>query len=366
MPRALRNREGEDMNARPTTWPPDRGFRRGLLSAVIPCFNEAAVLPLLRERLTASLDGVGMPWEVVFVDDGSRDETFQLLAAMNAADHRFKVIRFSRNFGHQIAVAAGLAHTFGEVVAVLDADLQDPPELLAECLRLWREGDQVVYCVRERRKEGLLLRALYAGFYRLLGVLSNVPIPFDSGDFCLMDRSVVDVVVSMREQRPFMRGMRAWAGFRQRALHYNRPARAAGDTKYPFHKLFRLAADGIFSSTLIPLKLATWLGVATATAGLLWGVFVVVWRVFGFRFMGHTANDLPGWAGVIVLAAGFGGLQLMFLGILGEYVGRIYEETKGRPRWVVRGSVGFDETGSSADGPVSVDPSEMTSTRVES
>ena len=317
-------------------------YHPGLLTVVIPCFNEGAVLPLLRERLIRVLDSLGMPWEAVFVDDGSSDDTFEQLARMNAQDPRIKVVSFSRNFGHQTAVAAGLAHASGEVVAVLDADLQDPPELLATCLRHWREGYQVVYCMRQKRKEGLIKRFLYAAFYRAFRVLADVPIPLDTGDFCLMDRSVVDVLVRMRERHVFVRGMRAWAGFRQRALPYEREARAAGRTKYPLTKLIRLAADGMFSFTVIPLRMATWLGLFCAALSMAWGAFVVVWRLFGFQFMGHTAVDLPGWTAGVILAILFGSVQLIFLGIIGEYVGRIYEEAKCRPRWVIRSMLGLE------------------------
>ncbi|MFN8095537.1 MAG: glycosyltransferase family 2 protein [Vicinamibacteria bacterium] len=256
-------------------------FDPGLLSAVIPCFNEAAVLPLLEERLKSALGALGMPWEVVFVDDGSSDGTYQALVMVAAADPRFKVVRFSRNFGHQAAVAAGLAWARGEVVAILDADLQDPPELIATCLDHWRQGFQVVYCQRERRKEGLALRLLYGAFYRLFRVFSDVSMPLDAGDFCVMDRRVVDVIVQMRERHVFVRGLRAWAGFRQRALPYERPARAAGETKYPLRKLLALASDGLFSFTLIPLRLATWLGLLLTALSAAWGAFVLLWRLLG-------------------------------------------------------------------------------------
>jgi dolichol-phosphate mannosyltransferase len=314
-----------------------------LLSVVIPCFNESEVLPLLRQRLTASLDGLGVEWEAVFIDDGSVDDTWDQLSQMHGCDRRFKAIAFSRNFGHQTAVAAGLAHARGEVVAVLDADLQDPPELLAECLEHWRQGDDVVYCVRKTRKESPPKRLAYAAFYRLLRSLSDVQIPFDSGDFCVMDRRVVDVVVRMPERHLFMRGMRAWAGFRQRALPYDRPARAAGETKYPLVKLLRLASDGIFSFTVIPLRLAAWLGAFSILGCAAVAGFVLAWRLLGFRFMGHMQSELPGWAGIILLLVVIGSMQMTFLGIIGEYIGRIYEEIKGRPRWVVRSALGLDD-----------------------
>ena len=320
-------------------------FERGLLSVVIPCYNEIQVLPLLEERLGAALATTGMPWEVVFVDDGSHDGSYERLAALSARDPRFKLVRFSRNFGHQAAIAAGLAWTRGEAVAILDADLQDPPELIATCLEHWRAGDHVVYCRRAERKEGPLLRALYAAFYRLLRASAEVSMPLDAGDFCVMDRRVVDVITAMPEHRVFVRGLRAWAGFRQREIAYDRPARAAGDTKYRLGKLLALAGDGLFSFTLIPLRIATWLGVLLILASGSWGTFVLAWRVFGFRVFGLTASQLPGWSAFVLLLILFGSVQLVLLGVLGEYVGRIYEETKGRPRWVVEAAHGFGDRG---------------------
>lgn len=314
----------------------DRDLDSILLSVVIPCYDEAPVLHLLHERLTKVLPALGPAWEVILVDDGSRDDTLRRLVDFNQADERFKAVGLSRNFGHQAAVAAGLAHARGDVVAVLDADLQDPPEVLSECLDRWRKGDDVVYLVRQKRKEGLLKRCLYSGFYRLLDRFSALPIPRDSGDFCLMDRCVVDVMASMPERHLFLRGLRAWAGFRQSSLPYDRPLRAAGDTKYPLPKLVGLAADGLFSFSVVPLRLATWFGLLCVVLALGWGLFLLVWRVLGFRFLGHTAAELPGWTGGVLIVILFGSIQLMFLGIVGEYVGRIYEETKRRPRWVVR------------------------------
>jgi dolichol-phosphate mannosyltransferase len=330
-----------DAHASPDSLQPP--YEPTLLSVVIPCYNEAAVLPLLEQRLRASLDGLGMEWEVILVDDGSSDGSYQQLVALNAADPRFKVIRFSRNFGHQAAIVAGLCRVQGMVVAVLDADLQDPPELIGQCLRYWREGDQVVYCLRQRRREGLAKRLLYWTFYRLLRAFSDVAMPLDAGDFCVMDRRVVDVIVRMPERHVFVRGLRAWAGFRQRALPYERPARAAGTTKYRFGRLLALATDGLFSFTLIPLRVATWLGLALTLGGGAWGAFVLLWRLLGFRVFGFTAADLPGWAAGVLLVILFGSVQLLFLGVLGEYIGRIYEETKARPRWVIEATHGCSE-----------------------
>jgi dolichol-phosphate mannosyltransferase len=314
----------------------------GLLSVVIPCFNEGAVIPLLKLRLLSALETFGMPWEVLFVDDGSSDDSYQQLVGLHVADSRFKVLRFSRNFGHQAAITAGLTWARGEVVAILDADLQDPPELIGQCLEHWRQGDQVVYCQRESRKAGMFMRFYYRAFYRVFRALSDVPMPLDAGDFCLMDRRVVDVIVSMPEQHVFVRGLRAWAGFRQRALSYERPERAAGHTKYRLVRLLSLAADGLFSFTLVPLRAATVLGVLLTLLSGAWGLFVLAWRVLGFRTFGLSAAELPGWTGFVLLLILFGSVQLVLLGVLGEYVGRIYEETKRRPRWVIESTHGCD------------------------
>ena len=314
------------------------------LSIVIPCYNEADVLPLLRERLTQALEKLGVTWEVVLVDDGSRDATFEQLAAMHRQESRFKVIALSRNFGHQAAISAGMAHATGEAVAIMDADLQDPPEILSSCLEKLREGFDVVYAVRRKRKESFLKRGAYALFYRLLKRVAEVEIPLDSGDFCVMSRRFADVLRQMPERNVFMRGLRAWGGFRQTGIEYERSARAAGKTKYPFTKLLQLALDGVFAFSTVPLRLATWLGFGAVVVSLCAGVFIVGWRLAGFRFMGHTAQELPGWAAMVGVALFFGGIQLVLLGIMGEYLGRIYTEVKHRPRWVVCQALGVRAT----------------------
>jgi glycosyltransferase involved in cell wall biosynthesis len=314
---------------------------RPTLSVVIPCFNEEAVLPMLEKRLLEALGGAGISWELVFVDDGSSDRTLEILSEMHRRDGRFKVISFSRNFGHQTAISAGLAYASGEAVAIIDADLQDPPDLLATCLRCWKDGYQVVYAVRQKRKEGPLKRAAYSIFYRLLRVIADIHIPLDTGDFCLMDRSVVNVLRSMPERNIFVRGMRAWAGFRQIGIPYERSARAAGETKYPFRKLLRLALNGIFSFSTFPLRLATWFGLSIVGLCALVVLLVSIWRFSGLEFMGHVAADIPGWAAGIVSVFFLGGVQLLILGLIGEYLARIYDEVKLRPRWVVSRSLGF-------------------------
>jgi dolichol-phosphate mannosyltransferase len=320
------------------------------LSVVVPCYNEAHALPLLCERLLSTLNGLGLTWEVIFVDDGSSDGTGEQLAAIHRSNPRFKVLAFSRNFGHQAAISAGLAHAAGNAVAIMDADLQDPPEILAACLEKVREGYDVVYAVRRRRKENVFKRGAYAVFYRLLKRTAEINIPLDSGDFCVMTRRVVAVLTRMPERNVFVRGLRAWAGFRQIGLPYERAARAAGETKYPFKKLLRLAMDGVFAFSTLPLRLATYLGFLAVGFSVLAGLFILSWRIFGFRFMGQTAHELPGWTAVVGAALFFGGIQLLILGVMGEYLGRIYTEVKQRPRWVVSQTLGIQTHQHSPEG----------------
>jgi dolichol-phosphate mannosyltransferase len=310
------------------------------LSLVIPCYNESEVLPLLKERLLSCLNRLTPNWEVLFVNDGSRDSTLEMLAAMHRENPRFKVIAFSRNFGHQAAISAGLAYASGAAVGVMDADLQDPPEIFGECLQKLTEGYDVVYAVRRKRKESLPKRMAYAAFYRLFRFLAESEMPLDSGDFCLMSRRVVNQLKNMPERNVLMRGLRAWVGFRQIGLEYDRDARAAGSTKYSLWKLIRLARDGIFAFSTVPLRLATHLGFYAVGFSILAAVFVVAWRVIGFRLLGHSAGDVPGWAGIVVAVLFLNGIQFLILGFIGEYVGRIYSEVKHRPRWVVAETFG--------------------------
>ncbi len=311
------------------------------LSVIVPCFNEATVLPLLQPRLLKVLEALQESWEVVLIDDGSADATLDQLREMHTADPRFKVLSFSRNFGHQAAISAGLSYVSGRIVAIIDADLQDPPEILSTGLDLLRQGYDVVYAVRRKRKEGLLKRTAYLMFYRLLKAVAEIDIPLHAGDFCLMTRRVVDVLVAMPERNPFIRGLRAWAGFRQIGLEYERAARAAGETKYSFAKLWKLATDGVFSFSTLPLRISAYLGFsAVALAGSA-GLFLIFWRVLGFRFMGHTATELPGWTAMVATVLFLSGLQLLILGIIGEYLGRIYSEVKHRPAWILKEQLGL-------------------------
>ena len=312
------------------------------LSLVIPCFNESQVLPLLRRRLLESLAQTGLTWEVILIDDGSRDDTFAQLAALHTTDLRFKVIAFSRNFGHQTAVFAGLSRARGEFVAVMDADLQDPPEFVIQCLAKLKEGYDVVYAVRRQRKENIFKRAAYAGFYRLLKVIADVEIPLDSGDFCVMRQCVVAVLRTMPERDVFVRGLRAWTGFRQVGMTYERAARAAGETKYPFHKLVKLALDGVFAFSALPLRLAIYLGFASLAISLAGAALVIAWKIMNFQILGHYPSEVPGWTSLVVLILFLGGMQFLMLGILGEFIHRVYTEVQQRPRWIVRAELGFN------------------------
>jgi glycosyltransferase involved in cell wall biosynthesis len=311
------------------------------LSLIIPCYNEGKVLPLLKSRLLQSLESMNLAWEVVLVDDGSKDSTYDQLIAMHQEEPRFKVIALSRNFGHQAAIYAGIYHANGRVVAIMDADLQDPPEFLATCIAKLKEGYDVIFAIRRKRKENFLKRAAYSCFYRLLKSIAEVEIPLDTGDFCVMDRKVVNALKRMPERNLFVRGLRAWAGFRQIGIEYNRDARAAGETKYPFRKLLRLAMDGVFAFSPLPLRLATYLGFGVLLISAMVGIFILVWKLSGFRFMGHTASEVPGWTSMISLILFLSGIQFLILGCMGEYIGRIYSEVKQRPRWIVRETLGL-------------------------
>jgi glycosyltransferase involved in cell wall biosynthesis len=313
---------------------------KACVSLVFPIFNEEAVLPVLLSRLdvvVAELERDFGTVEAVFVNDGSRDRSLSMLRDLAKTRSWVKVIAFSRNFGHQIAVTAGMQYAAGDAVILLDADLQDPPELLPEMLRLWRnEGYEVVYGVRtERAGETAFKKLTAAIFYRLLRRLTNVDIPADTGDFRLMDRKVVDSLNRMGEQHRFLRGMAAWVGFRQIGLPYSRDARAAGETKYPLRKMLNLAMDAVSSFSHAPLKLATNLGWTIAGLSILYGLVTMV------RYMTSYGTFAPGWASMIVVISLLSGVQLITLGFIGEYIGRIYDEVKGRPLYLVSETIGF-------------------------
>lgn len=298
------------------------------LSIVVPLYNEQENLDELHRRLTHVLDALDRPCEILAVDDGSTDSTAYRLASLQADDTRLAVLTLSRNFGHQAAVSAGLDHARGQAVVVLDGDLQDPPELIPELLEQWRSGFDVVYAVRRHRAGNPLKRLGYHVFYRLMRSLSDLDIPLDSGDFGLMDRRVVDALRDLPEQARFLRGLRRFVGFRQTAIEYDRPARAAGRPKYSLTALMRLAIDGLVSFSSTPLRLATALGLTTATLALA----LIAWVLLD-AFHHHTAPR--GWASILAAVLFMGAVQLISLGIIGEYVRLIFVESKRRPTYIV-------------------------------
>jgi dolichol-phosphate mannosyltransferase len=313
---------------------------RPKLSLVIPVFNEEETLPELDRRLSeflGRLSLIGERWEVVFIDDGSRDASWAILGNLAAREARYKVVSFSRNFGHQAAITAGLDRAEGDFVVVLDADLQDPPEIVAEMLVKATEGFDVVYGVRRKREgETLFKRVTASLFYRFIRAMTGVDIPVDAGDFRLIGRSVVLTMRALREQHRFVRGMVAWVGFRQTAVFYDREARFAGETKYPLKRMLKFALDGITSFSVVPLRLATWLGLISGCLAVIMGFLMFVIKFGGF-------GVVPGWTTImVVLAFGFSA-QLLMTGILGEYVGRIYEEIKRRPLYISARELNFGD-----------------------
>jgi polyisoprenyl-phosphate glycosyltransferase len=307
---------------------PDRAYTSApMLSVVMPVYNEEENIPTLLDELVPVLDGLGT-FEVILVDDGSRDRSVELILERRRQDPRIKLLELSRNFGHQAALSAGLAHAEGRAVAFMDADMQDPPELLREFVRRWQGGEEVVYAIRTKRKESAFKRAGYWTFYRLLRRLADIEIPLDAGDFCLMDRKVVDALVGLPETSRFLRGLRTWVGFKQCGVLYERPARHAGEVKYTLRKLIRLAISGLLAFTSTPLRLASYLGFLTAAMGVVYLAVALVARI--------AAGSVPeGWTSLIAIVLILGGAQLLVMGVLGEYLAKVYEESKRRPAYVV-------------------------------
>jgi dolichol-phosphate mannosyltransferase len=307
-----------------------------LLSVVIPVYNEEAMLDALYAALRDRLGALGLSFEVVLIDDGSRDRTAEMLAEMTRRDPRFRSVHFSRNFGHQAAVTAGLHFARGSAVVVMDADLQDPPELLGQMLERWRDGFHVVYAQRvKRHAEGPLKRGIAFVYYRLLRRLTDVEIPTDTGDFCLMDRRVVDLLNRLPERNRYLRGLRAWLGFRQTAVPFERPPRHAGEPKYTFWKSLALGVNGIVAFSKVPLRFATYLGIVVSGVSVLLAAWAIYQRVIG-------GDTVRGWASTMVTILFLGGVQLLMIGVAGEYLSRIYDEVKQRPLYVVNGLHGFD------------------------
>ncbi len=309
------------------------------LCVVTPIYNEQENLPELVDRLRKTLDGLPeLDWHVVFVNDGSRDRSVPIILEMRQKDPRITLVDLSRNFGHQAALSAGLAHADADVIVMMDADLQDPPEFIPQMLAKWRQGFEVVYAVRRNRKEGPLKRLAYAAFYRLNRMIAKIDLPLDAGDFCLMDRCVADAMKSLPEYNRFLRGLRSWVGFRQTGLEYDRPDRFAGETKYSFWKLLDLAVSGFLGFSTAPLRAAVWLGLGAAAVGFMLAVWAIVSRLL-------DAHIAQGWASEIAVILFLGGIQLVMLGVLGEYLGNVHEEVRRRPVFIVRrfhGRDGYD------------------------
>jgi polyisoprenyl-phosphate glycosyltransferase len=313
------------------------GERRMLLSVVVPCMNEEEVLRQTHQHLVAVLDKSPAAFEIIYVDDGSTDSTLEALRELQASDGRVRVIRFSRNFGHQMAITAGLEHASGDAVVIIDADLQDPPEVILEFVEKWLDGYDVVYGVRtERDGESVFKQTSAKIFYRFFSHMSDTQMPLDTGDFRLMDRRVVDALISMPERDRFVRGMVSWLGFSQVAVPYHRASRAAGTTKFSLYKMVRFALDGIFSFSILPLRLATWTGFAASGVAIGGIVVVLLERYF------QVPGLVKGWSSAVIGELFIGGVQLICLGIIGEYVGRIYGEAKRRPLYIVRERMGFE------------------------
>ena len=299
-------------------------------SIIAPIYNEFENIPALWQRVRQVMDSSGEPWELILVDDGSSDGSSESIRELAASDARIRPVIFARNFGHQIAVTAGLDYARGEAMVVIDADLQDPPEVILELAKKWKEGYEVVYAVRSEREGESWFKLLTASlFYRLIYRITDVKIPLDTGDFRLIDRKVVDVMNSMRERHRFLRGMSSWIGFKQVGVDYKRAARVAGVTKYPFKKMLKFAQDGITGFSYFPLQIATYLGFIAAGLSVIAIPVVAALRLAGSHFFeGQTTT--------LISVLFLGGVQLISLGILGEYIGRIYDEVKGRPLYVVR------------------------------
>jgi len=307
-----------------------------MLSIVIPILNEQENIQLLYDRLVAASPLWKETFEVIMVDDGSTDNSVPLIKELVQKDDRFKLLKLSRNFGHQAAITAGLNNAIGDAVVVMDGDLQDPPEELHRFLEKWREGYHIVYAIRTKRKESLPKRFAYYCFYRVLALISEIKIPLDSGDFCVMDRAVIDVLKThFPESNRFVRGLRAYAGFKQIGVKYEREERAAGEVKYTFRKLVNLAFNGLFDFSLIPLHLATYLGFIISILSFISGFFLIIHRIADFKLLGYSPSDVPGMASLGVGIFFLGGITLMVLGIIGNYIGRIYIEVKKRPTYIV-------------------------------
>jgi polyisoprenyl-phosphate glycosyltransferase len=305
-------------------------------SLIVPVYNEEKTLPELYRRLKPIMDELDGESELILIDDGSRDRSVSMLRELHDLDERVCYLSLARNFGHQIAVTAGLNFVRGQVAIIMDADLQDPPELIPEMIGLWEGGYQVVYAQRtSRRQESWFKKFMAYAFYRVLKKLADVDIPTDTGDFCLLDRQVVDLLNQMPERNRYIRGLRSWIGFKQTAIRFERDPRFAGEVKYTFRKSLALAINGLVSFSRVPLRMATYLGLFSAVMAVLMAVLVLYWRLSDIR------SPITGFATIAIAIFFLGAVQLVSIGILGEYIGRIYEEVKGRPLYTLAEAKGF-------------------------
>jgi dolichol-phosphate mannosyltransferase len=304
-------------------------------SIVIPVFNEELVVKTTYERLKNVLNNIDGEYELIFIDDGSTDKTAELIKECSLSDVHVKLLSFSRNFGHQIAISAGIDYADGDAVIIIDADLQDPPEVIPEMIKKWKEGYEIVYGKRVKRKGESIFKIITAfAFYRVLKKITQYDIPLDSGDFRLIDKKVCDVIKKLGEKSRYMRGLVCWVGFKHTFVEYDRDERLAGETKYPFNKMFQFAMDAITSFSYKPLRLASYIGFTISGLSFIYLLVVIYQRFF-------TDTTIVGWTSVIAVSLFFNGIILVMLGIVGEYIGRIYEEVKDRPLYVLRDKVGF-------------------------
>jgi dolichol-phosphate mannosyltransferase len=316
-------------------------------SIIAPIYNEEGNIQVLYDRMCKVMDSTGESWELVTINDGSRDRSLELLEALSAKDSRIKVVNFARNFGHQLAVTAGLNHAAGDAIVVIDTDLQDPPELILEMIERWKAGYQVVYAVREERKGESWFKLFTAKlFYRLIYRITDVDIPLDTGDFRLMDRKVVDALNAMPEHNRFIRGMTSWVGFKQIGVTYVREARGWGETKYPLRKMVRFAMDAVTGFSYFPLQIMVYVSFVLGLLAILAIPIIAILRVaLGYEFLGGQATN-------IVLTLLLSSFELFFLFMMGQYVARIYDEVRGRPLYIVASKTGFDESTKSIKEPV--------------
>jgi dolichol-phosphate mannosyltransferase len=314
-----------------------------VFSVVAPVLNEEETITAFYQQVTAVMEGLGEPYELILVNDGSTDRSYEVMRCLHEQDPRVHVVDFSRNFGHQIAISAGLDQARGRAVIIIDSDLQDPPQVIPRLVERWRQGAEVVYAQRTKRAGETRFKLVTAAlFYRLMRVLTAVDIPHDTGDFRLLDRRVVDALVAMREHHRFMRGLSAWVGFRQEAVLYDRQERFAGRTKYPLRKMVRFSIDAITSFSHVPLQLATTFGFLLAGLSLVGILAAIILRI--------VTHAIIGQASTLILVLFMGGIQLIFLGIIGEYLGRIYDEVRARPLYIVREILGDKQEEPAADG----------------